>query len=632
MKKSKIQELEQEILYHKEKYYSGHAEISDEAFDKLEENLRSLDPQNPVLQIVGSTPKEIETKVSHDKKMLSLEKTYSEDDLIKWIDNKDVVSIFKIDGSSCSLIYENHHLKVAKTRGDGSFGENITSKLIFMGNVPKNINKDSRIEIRGEVFCKENEFFELTNEMRRLNLELPSSQRNIVAGILGRKENIQLARFLNFKAFDIISNEKIKTESEKFDLLKNLGFDVPEFVLHKKNTGIKERIEEAKSFSSSGDYLIDGLVWVYNDVKMHEELGETSHHPRYKLAFKFAGESKKTKIVKIEWGVSRNGVLTPVAIVEPVELSGALISRVTLHNMGLVKSFNLKIDDEIEIIRSGEVIPKFLSVVKSSHQNIFIPNQCPSCHGPLLEDEIWLICRNENCPEKVKAEILNYFHRSGIEDISDKRIEEMLEKKLITKISDIYSLTKEDFFRLEKVKEKLAEKMFNNIQKSKNQNILNFIVSIGIEGLSKTKTEKIIDHGFNTLEKFLNLSEENLKNIEGFAEKSSRDIVKSLNSKNKLISDLLDAGVRIEELSKKKHSNKLELKKICITGELSRPRSEFEEIIKSHGGVITGSVSKNTDYLLTNETDSGSSKFLKAKSLGVEIISEQELISILGEI
>jgi DNA ligase (NAD+) len=243
-----------------------------------------------------------------------------------------------------------------------------------------------------------------------------------------------------------------------------------------------------------------------------------------------------------------------------------------------------------------------------------------------------LICRNENCPEKVKAEILNYFHRSGIEDISDKRIEEMLEKKLITKISDIYSLTKEDFFRLEKVKEKLAEKMFNNIQKSKNQNILNFIVSIGIEGLSKTKTEKIIDHGFNTLEKFLNLSEENLKNIEGFAEKSSRDIVKSLNSKNKLISDLLDAGVRIEELSKKKHSNKLELKKICITGELSRPRSEFEEIIKSHGGVITGSVSKNTDYLLTNETDSGSSKFLKAKSLGVEIISEQELISILGEI
>ena len=351
MNQKRIQELEKLILRHKDLYYRGKAEITDEQFDKLENELKKLDSQNPVLEKIGTDIQDESQKVAHQKKMLSLDKTYSEEELFKWMGKNSVLSVFKIDGSSCSLIYKNGHLSIAKTRGDGNFGENITSKALYIPDLPKFIPFEGEIEIRGEIFCKENNFFELSQEMNDLKLERPSSQRNIVAGLLGRKENIQLAKHLSFKAFDLIGQHNKIQEHQKMNLLKNLGFDIPEFEIHKTSDDIKKRILEARDFMSKGDYLIDGLVFVFDDLKMHEELGETAHHPRYKIAFKFAGDTKTTIIQKIEWGVSRNGILTPVANVAPVELSGAMISRVTLHNFGLVKNFNLKSGDEIEIIR-----------------------------------------------------------------------------------------------------------------------------------------------------------------------------------------------------------------------------------------------------------------------------------------
>jgi DNA ligase (NAD+) len=224
MKTSRIQELEKLILHHKELYYRGQAEISDESYDLLEEELKALDPENPVLEIVGHLLVEDREKVPHTKKMLSLEKTYSEDELLKWTGERDVVSVLKIDGSSCSLIYRNGHLQLAKTRGDGSFGENITKKVIFIPSIPKTILETDEIEIRGEIFCTEQGFIKLSHQMEKLGLEKPSSQRNIVAGILGRKENIQLASYLSFKAFDLISSKKYSKEHEKLQDLERLGF------------------------------------------------------------------------------------------------------------------------------------------------------------------------------------------------------------------------------------------------------------------------------------------------------------------------------------------------------------------------------------------------------------------------
>ncbi len=628
MNTKRIQELEKLILHHKERYYLGHAEISDEQYDHLEAELKSLDPENPVLELVGFKQIELLDKVVHQKKMLSLDKTYEEKDLLRWVGKEEILSIFKIDGSSCSLIYEDGHLVVAKTRGDGVQGENITKKAVFIPDIPKHIPLKGSVEVRGEVYCIEKKFFLLSKEMQDLGLDAPTSQRNIVAGLLGRKENIQLCRHLSFQAFDLINEEKFQKEHQKLDKLKESGFIIPEYFVHKNGKGLTERIAEAKDFMSGGDYLIDGLVLVYDELKLHEELGETSHHPRYKLAFKFQGDTKVAVINEIEWGVSRNGTLTPVALIEPTELSGAVIGRVTLHNFGMVQNFQLKKGDKIEIIRSGEVIPKFLGVIERSHHKFSYPENCPSCDSKLVIEDIWLFCENELCPAKVKEEILNYIHKAGVDDVSDKRLEELINKGLVSTIPDLYRLKQEDFLLLDKVKEKLATKMFENIQKTKTQSLAQFISAIGVEGVSIAKSEKIIAQGYNTLDKILDLTLDKMLQIEGFAEKSSTAILNSLASKKSLIEELLSLGIEVKADEISSGEGTLSGLKFCITGELSQPRPQIEKLIKMQGGVIAG-VSKNLNYLVTNETESSSSKFVKAKALGIAIINEEQLMKLI---
>ena len=630
MKSKTVRELEELIIHHKDLYYRGKPEISDEKYDKIESELKKLDPNNPVLTLVGTKLTENVAKVEHQRKMLSLDKTYDEADLLKWVGKEDVVSVFKIDGSSCSLIYEDGHLKIGKTRGDGTFGENITKKTLFIGDIPKSTPGEN-FEVRGEIYCIEENFFKLSQEMKELGLELPTSQRNIVAGLLGRKENLQLCRYLSFKAFDFISETKFKKEHEKLDELTRLGFITPEYQVHHSAKDLKARVQEAKDFITSGNYLIDGLVLIYDDLRIHEELGETSHHPRYKIAFKFQGDTKITKINEIEWGVSRNGTLTPVALVEPVELSGAMIGRVTLHNFGMVQNFELKADDKIEIVRSGEVIPKFLGVVEKSAGKFTYPHNCPSCDSKLVIQDIWLSCMNVKCPAKIKEQILNYIHKAGIDDVSDKRLDEMILKGIVEGIPDLYRLNQDDFLLLDKVKDKLAQKMFDNIAKTKEQGLAQFINAIGVEGVSIAKSEKIINQGYNTIEKIQELDLEKMINIEGFAEKSSMDFLESLNKKRPLIAELMSLGVKIKAEEIVTGEGPLSGFKFCITGELSNPRAEIEKKIKKNGGVMVSSVSKNTSYLVTNETDSSSSKYVKAQALKIPIISENELMGMIGE-
>ena len=631
MKTNRIQELEKLILHHKELYYRGKAGITDEAYDKIEAELKKLDPVNPILKLIGHMQIDNNLKVAHKTKMLSLDKTYDDKDLMKWIGKEDVVSVLKIDGSSCSLIYKEGHLSMAKTRGDGQFGENITKKAMYISDVPKAIPTDEEIEVRGEIFCVEADFFHLSEKMEELGLEKPTSQRNIVAGLLGRKENVQLASFLSFKAFDLITEKKFTKEADKLKELERLGFDLPDMDVHQDKRDVEKRIQDAKDFMVKGDYLIDGLVFIYDDLKLHEELGVTSHHPRYKIAFKFAGDTKVTQINEIEWGVSRNGTLTPVALVEPVELSGAMIGRVTLHNFGLVQNFELKVGDKNEIIRSGEVIPKFLGVAEKSKGKFTYPHSCPSCQSKLVIEDIWLFCENERCPAKVKEEILNYIHKANMDDLSDKRLEEMMSKGLVEQIPDLYKLEVDHLLMLDKVKDKLATKMYENIQKSKEQTLAQFISAIGVEGVSIAKSEKIIAQGYNTLDKILALTQEKMQNIEGFAEKSSETFLNSIHRKEALIKELLKVGVKVRADEIASGEGPLKDMKFCITGELSMNRSEFEKLVKKNGGVMVSSVSKNTNYLITNETESSSSKFVKAKALGVSILSEEKLLKMIEE-
>ncbi len=623
---SRIQKLEAEIIKHKALYYQGRPQIPDSEYDKIEDELRSLDPQNPTLQIVGTTSS-VSDKIKHDKKMLSLEKTYLIDDLVTWMGKEEVLSTFKLDGISCSLIYESGELILAKTRGDGSQGENITKKVMWVTNVPKGISNKNKIEIRGELFCDEESFFLLTKEMVEIGLERPTSQRNIVAGLMGRKENLELCRFIKFMAFDYLSPERLEYEVEKFDKLKKYEFKIPEVDVHKNKTSIEEIIERAKNFMSEGPYQIDGLVFTYNKLSLHEELGETSHHPRYKMAFKFQGESKLTILKDIIWSVSRNGILTPVGEVEPVELSGAMISRVTLHNYGVVFANQLKSGDEIEIIRSGEVIPKFLSVAKASSNKFSIPSVCPSCSSKIEIQDIRIFCRNELCPGKNKEVILNFIQKIGIEDLSSKRLDELINGGFVKTIPDLYKLTAEDLMKLDKVKEKLSSKLIDSIEKTKIIDLIVFMSALGISGGAYNKCEKIVRAGYDSINKIISLKLEDLMNVESFAEKSAREFLSSLKEKHSLIRELIDLGFvfSVEET----RSTKVTGMKICITGALSEKRPIVEDKIREGGGIVVNSVSKNTDILVTNENDPSSSKYKKALELKIKVINENQLMDLL---
>lgn len=621
--------LSSEIIRHKKLYYSGRPEIADVDYDKLEDELRSIVPDHPALNIVGAINIESSnSKVTHEQPMLSLDKTYDVKDLLKWATGHQVVGTLKVDGTSMSLVYRKGQLQLAKTRGSGREGEDVTSKLRWVSDAIPRLQEQVDFEVRGELYCSESNFLRLAEEMESLGLERPSSPRNIVAGILGRKVHGELARYFNFFAFDVMGIVGFTTELEKASWLAHKGYRMPEPRLLKSGHDIEDYLSHVRQLMEEDEIGCDGAVFSYNDLTTHEELGTTAHHPRYKLSFKWQGETARSKIDRIEWATSRLGIVTPVAVIEPVELSGATITNITLHNAAHVRAYNLKPGDSIELVRSGEVIPKFLSVVSSAEGHCKLPTNCPSCGSALISDDIRIKCMNhQSCPAQQSGAILNWIRAVGIDDLSDKRLQVMMDQGLVKTIPDLYKVTVEDFLTLPSTKEKMAQKLFDNIQATLSTPLAMFLNGLGIEGSGQTTWEKLLEV-FPTLDKIRSASVEEVSAIDGFAEKSAFQIVDGLKKQSKLIDQLIDVGIK--PLPPANHSEgprPLDGMLFVITGALSRPRKDVEDMIKMAGGRIGSSVSKTTSVLVTNETDSTSSKMIKAKTLGVEIWSESELMS-----
>lgn len=635
----RIRFLADSILKHKRAYYAGTPEISDASYDQLEEELKTLSPHHPVLSLVGAEPIEtIGRKIKHDRPMLSLQKTYSFDDLLSWADfsiNKVIIGTYKIDGNSLSLMYEKGKLVLAKTRGNGIFGEEVTEKVKWVPDIPGKLSKPLNIEIRGELHCLENQFHHLANEMVSLNLERPSSARNIISGLLGRKSHFELARFFNFFAFDFLSDEvSCSTVLDQNAELQSLGFSLPHPQKLESPSDVKQYLEHVKETMENSEIGLDGAVFSYNDLSLHEDLGTTSHHPRYKMSFKWPGQTAKTIVKDFLWETSRLGFITPVAIVEPVFLSGANITNVTLHNAAFVKTYNLKIGDEIEIIRSGEVIPKFLSVIASKEGVYSWPQVCPSCKTPLIFDDVRLKCPNNLfCPAQQLRDILNWISAVEIEDLSEKRLAMLVELGLVKSKADLYRLSIDDLLKMPLTKEKMAQKLFDNIQKSRTLSLVQFLNGLGIEGAGTTTWEKLLSV-FPSLERLKKASISDIQKIDGFAEKSAEQIVRGLEAKSPSMDELFSVGVSPTQpdvtTSVSKESLPLFGKQFVITGALSKPRSEIEKAIKAAGGHIGSAVSKNTFALVTNEVDSTSSKMKKAKELNLTIWSEEQLSKILS--
>lgn len=623
----RISFLASEVLRHKQLYYTGKPEIADVDYDRLEDELRRLAPEHPALEVVGQ-PNLVSgnPKVVHEQPMLSLNKTYDMKELFSWADDHELIGSLKVDGSSMSLVYRHGKFTVAKTRGNGREGEDVTAKLKWVADAVPKLSTEVDCEIRGELYCSESNFVRLAEEMARLGLERPTSPRNIVAGILGRKIHGELARFFNFFAFDLIGIDGFRTEEQKSEWLRAENFRLPYFRVLRSHQDIESYLNYVRDLIEEDEIGCDGAVFSYNRLSLHNELGMTSHHPRYKLSFKWQGETARSRIQRIDWATSRLGIVTPVAVIEPVILSGASITHITLHNAAHVKAYNLKSGDVIELVRSGEVIPKFLAVIESAKGKTKLPEQCPSCKAELISDDIRLKCpAQQTCPAQRLGVILNWIKCAEIDDLSEKRLQSMIDLNLVNEPKDLYLLTLEDLLKLPATKEKMAQKLLANIQKTKKIPLARFLNGLGIEGAGLTTWEKIVDE-FHSLDAILLQKRSDFEALDGFAEKSADQIVEGLTARTPMIQSLLAVGV--EPVSGKRRgevSKGLAEMQFVITGALSRPRKEIEDAVRDHGGKVSSAVSKLTTALITNEPDSQSSKMLKAKALKIPVWSEEEL-------
>jgi DNA ligase (NAD+) len=633
----RVAELAELVLKHKRLYYAGKPEISDREFDELEDELRRTAPDHPALAAVGTAPETDLPKVRHEEPMLSLQKTYEISELVRWASESTVVGTLKVDGVSMALVYEKGALVQAKTRGNGVVGEDVTPKVRWVPDAlprladPK-AAKDARLEIRGEMYCTESQFLKLSDRMAELGLERPTSPRNIVAGLMGRKTHLDLARYFNFFAFVVVDGAVhlgVKTETEQFAWLGRQGFRLPRPATLQGAEAVEGYLAEAKRLMSEDEVPIDGVVFGLDDLAKQKELGATSHHPRYKMSFKWQGETATSTVEDVTWATSRLGIVTPVAVIAPVFLSGATLTNVTLHNAAHVKMYNLKRGDKIEIVRSGEVIPKFLQVVEPGRGEYSWPSECPACGEPLTFDDVRLKCTaTATCPAQQSGAVLNWIRSAEIDDLSEKRLAPLMAEGLVKTAADLYRLRVDDFLVIPQTKEKMAAKLHANIEKSRTLPLARFLNGLGIEGAGLATWEALIE-AFHTLPRLRKATAEEIAEVEGFAEKTAGEIAAGLAARAAMIDELLAVGVKpfVEEVAA---GGSLAGKTLVITGALSRPRTEVEKAIKAAGGRIASSVSKATDAVVTDDPSSDSSKMKKARSLGIAVWSEAELMRHLG--
>ena len=633
----RIEELAEQLLYHKALYDAGCPEISDQAYDLLEDELKSLAPEHPALTTVGAATPLTGKKVEHRTPMLSLNKTYDRDELLNWMGDRPVVGTLKVDGVSMSLVYEHGRLIQAKTRGNGYVGEDVTSKATWVADVLPQLPPDPyppTLEVRGELYCTETRFLKLSEEFVKLGLERPSSPRNIVAGLLGRKTHSHLMRFFNFFAFTVVDADEIlavTTESQVQAWLERIGFCLPSPARLTSPAEVDDYLSFVKLRMEEDEIGLDGAVFSYDELALHRELGNTAHHPRAKISFKWQGQTAISTIVSVTWATSRLGIVTPVAIIEPVSLSGATITNVTLHNAAHVKLFNLKAGDRVEIVRSGEVIPKFLQVVEAAEGEYRWPGACPACGTELSFDDVRLKCPNAaSCSAQQLGIILNWIVSAEIDDLSEKRLIPLMEAGKVKQIPDLYRLTQDDFLCIPQVKDKLANKLYANIRKSLRLPLTQFLRGLGIEGGGATTWEKLLVV-FPGLDALRAASPADIAEIEGFAEKSGQQLADGLQQRAALIDELLAVGVTPIFEPTPAPKGGLDGKTFVITGELSRPRAEVEKAIKQAGGKTAGSVSRQTYAVVTNDPSSASSKMQKARTLGVQVINEEQLWRLLPQ-
>ncbi|OGD15762.1 DNA ligase (NAD(+)) LigA [Candidatus Atribacteria bacterium RBG_19FT_COMBO_35_14] len=663
----KIEELREKIRYHNYRYYVlDDPTVSDTEYDRLMRDLieleerypRYITPYSPT-QRVGIEPVSEFTTVKHITPMLSLANAFSTEELrafnqrIKKLipqHKLEYVVELKIDGLAVALVYENSIFIRGATRGDGVTGEEITSNLKTIKTIPLKLFGEDilpHFEVYGEVYMKKSDFKKLNEERIKKGESLFANPRNAAAGSVRQLDpRITAQRHLDTFIYRATfpKGNNFDAHMEVLNYLKKIGFKV--------NPHIKlcQDIEEAINYCQKWiekkeeldlDYEIDGMVIKVNSLKMREELGSTTRSPRWAIAYKFPAQQMTTKVQDIIVQVGRTGALTPVAILDPVRISGSVVQRATLHNEDEIRRKDVRIGDIVLIQKAGEVIPEVVKVIKGKRtgkeMEFIMPSQCPICGAKVfrLEGEVVSRCNSLTCPAQIKERIRHFASRNAmdIEGLGPAIIDQLVEKDLIKDISNLYFLKRSDLISLERMGEKSVDNLLDAIEKSKKKSLANLIYGLGIRYVG-VHTSEVITRYYSTLDKFNEARLEELIEINEIGPKIAESIILFFKEKENLaiIERLRSAGLNFsqeeEKTRKEKVARILAGKQFVLTGTLKDfTRTQAKEIIIELGGRVTDSVSKKTDYVVAGE-DPGS-KYQKAQKLGVPIINEEEFKKIL---
>ena len=666
----KYTKLRNEIEYHNNLYYNEDKPIiSDMEYDALMRELKQLEQEYPELlknekngessptEKIGGTASEKFSKVRHRVPMLSLSNTYNISEIedfdkrIKKIilsenvkeHSKELEYILelKLDGLSISLIYENGVLIQAVTRGDGQIGEDVTENIMEIKTIPKKLKKNVSLEVRGEIILPISSFNRINQEREDDGEDVFANPRNAASGTIRQLDKTIVAeRGLDCYLYYLVNAENygINTHLESIEYIEKLGFKTTK--IFEKYTDFKElekSIDKWHNDRKKLDYETDGLVIKVNNFALYETLGYTTKSPRWAIAYKFPAEQVKTKLMDVTFQVGRTGVITPVAELEAVNLSGSVVKRASLHNFDEIRRKDIKIGDNVIVEKAAEIIPQVVNVVFDDRTGKEIeiqePTNCPVCNSELAHEEglVALKCHNPLCPEKVKRQIAYFVSRDAmnISGLGDKIVEKFIELGKIKTIVDIYSLEKyrEELENLEKMGQKSVDNLINSIESSKNRDFSKVLYALGIPFVGKFNAN-LLTKTFKNIENLKNQSIENLLTVKGIGDKVAVAVNTFLNDENnwKIITDLKNIGLQFavdETNSEEIADNPIKDKNFLATGKLEKyKRNDIKDIILSKGGNYLSTVSKNLDFLIAGEK--AGSKLEKAEKLGIRILTEDE--------
>jgi len=663
--RKEAEELREKIRRHEYLYYVEDApEISDAAFDRLMERLKEIEtanrdlvaPDSPTTR-VGGTPREGFTTVRHARAMLSLDNAFSYDALKDWDrrvrdgsgrEKIEYIAEHKFDGLSISLQYEDGLLVRGVTRGDGTTGEDVTPNVKTVRSIPLRIDEGiakklklaKSFEVRGEILMTRKAFEALNRQQEETGGKIFVNARNSAAGSIRVLDpSITAQRMLDFFAYYLYVDGKaaFAKHSDSLEALKKLHFRASDD--WKLCDGIEEVIKYCESWDAKREklaYEIDGVVIKVNATALQNERGFTAKAPRWAIAFKYPARQETTVVNDIIVQVGRTGTLTPVAVLEPVQVGGVTVSRSTLHNMDEIERLGLHIGDTVLIERAGEVIPHVLKVVKEgkNRRAFHMPKKCPECGSAIhkAEGEVAYRCVNKACPAQRKESLLLFAgrHAMDIDGLGDKIVDQLVDKGLVKDVADLYALEVEPVAELERMAEKSAQNLLDEIEASKKQPLSRVIYALGMQFVGE-RTGQLLAEQFGSLEELAEAKAEDLEKVPEVGPKVSASIVDFFSepANRKLIKKLRDAGVRPAAEKREVKSDKFAGKTFVFTGALERrSREEAGELVQQHGGKVSGSVSKKTDYVVVG-ADPGS-KYDKAKELGVNILRETEFEKLVG--